>query len=132
MQAPEIGSLFARAGTDDDEPSGALMPVRACGHVGDAYQRPRQVDRIQVLTDVTAFDRALHECANRFPNVGVGSLEYLLRISYQDIECGGDESLRGTSGQTLLPHSAHDSADSRQAIWNTVHMCVRRAEAYRL
>jgi hypothetical protein len=82
--SPQTGSLFGWAGADGEdvgEPSGALLPVRAGGHVGDADQRPQQVDRIEVLTDVTAFYRALDERANRIPNAGVGSLEYLLRIS---------------------------------------------------
>ena len=40
---PGASGLFGRAGTGDedvDEPSGALLPIRAGGHVGDADQRP--------------------------------------------------------------------------------------------
>ena len=80
---------------DIDESSGALLPVRAGGDIGDADQRPQQVDRIEVLTDVAALDRALHQRANRFPDPGIGSLEHLLGISQQRVECRGDEMLRG-------------------------------------
>src|SRR5580700_9381962 len=90
--------LFGWAGTGDedvDEPFGALLPVRAGGHVGDADQRPQQVDRIEVLADIAALNRALHQCANRFPDPGVGSLEYFLWIAQQRVECRGDELLGG-------------------------------------
>src|ERR1700683_5310793 len=70
---------WARTGDEDvDESSGALLPVRTGGHVRDADQCPQQINRIEVLTDVTAFYRALHQCANRFPDPGVGSLEHFL------------------------------------------------------
>jgi len=46
---------------DVHEPSGALLPVGARRHVGDADQRPEQIEWLQVSTDVAAFDCAFHQ-----------------------------------------------------------------------
>jgi hypothetical protein len=86
--------LRERARTDDEdiyESFCALLPVRAGHHVGDADKRPKEIDRIEVLADVAAFDRALRQRANRFVHLSVGSFEHLLTIADQGIERWGDE-----------------------------------------
>ncbi|HTA66786.1 MAG TPA: hypothetical protein VK776_00850 [Bryobacteraceae bacterium] len=54
-----------------------------------------RIDGVEVLAYVAAFDRPLHECANRFPDLRVGSFEDFLRISDQRIQGRRDDLLRG-------------------------------------
>jgi len=82
------GGLFDRArayNEDIHQSPGALLPVRAGRHVGDADQSPKQIDWIEVLAYVAALDRALHQCTNRFIDLSVRSFEHLLWISDQNI-----------------------------------------------
>jgi hypothetical protein len=39
---------------------GALRPIRPGGHVGNADERPEQIEWIEVRPDVATFDRSLH------------------------------------------------------------------------
>src|ERR1700678_713881 len=71
---------------DVDEPAGTLRPVRAGGDVGDPDQSAKQIDRVQILADVAALDRALYQGAKCFrpgglsheamPNAGYGLILY--------------------------------------------------------
>ena len=57
--------------------SRALLPVRAGRHIGDADEGPEKIDGIEILPYVAALNRALHQCANRLPDLAVGRFEHL-------------------------------------------------------
>jgi hypothetical protein len=61
--------------------------------MGDTDESPEKIVRVEVLADITAVDRALHECAKRVVNSGVGRFEYLLGVADQRIQRGGDDLL---------------------------------------
>jgi hypothetical protein len=89
-ERPAAG-LFHRPRTgnkDIDQPSRAWLPVRAGRDIGDADDGPKKINRVEVLTYVAALDRALHECAKRFMNLGVGRFEHLLGVANQRIQPG--------------------------------------------
>src|SRR5580658_3613906 len=79
---------------DIDESFCALLPVRAGRDVGHTDQSPQKIDRIKVLPDVAALDRAFHQGSKRFMGLSVGSREHFLGISNQSIQHRGDEVLR--------------------------------------
>src|SRR5580658_950756 len=86
---------WPRTGNKDiDQPSRALLPVRAGRDIGDAYDSPKEIDRVEVLAYVAALDRPLHEGAQRFMNLGVRRFEYLLWVADQRIQHRGDDMLR--------------------------------------
>src|ERR1035441_6276882 len=72
---------------------GALLPVRAGRHVGDADKSPKEIDWIEVLAYVAALHRALHQGTNRFPDLSVGSFEHLRGTSDERIQRRGDDLL---------------------------------------
>ncbi len=72
-----------------------MLPVRAGRQVGDADESSKKIDWFEVLAYIAALDCPLHECANRFPNLAVGSFKHLFRIAHQPIEHRRDNLLRG-------------------------------------
>src|SRR5260221_6547817 len=48
------------------QPPGALLPVRAGRHVGDADKRPQQIEWVEIFAYVAVLDGALHQGINCF------------------------------------------------------------------
>ena len=68
----EPSDLFDWPRTSDEdvhESPGALPPVRTGRHVGDADQRSKQIEWLQISTDVAALDSPLHQRINRSLNL---------------------------------------------------------------
>ena len=52
---------------------GALLPVGTGRDIRHSDQSAKQINRVEVFTYIAAFDGALHQSANRFPDLIVRS-----------------------------------------------------------
>src|SRR5580698_10289408 len=66
---------------DVHQSPGALLPVRTGRHVGDADQRPKQIEWLQIFANVAALDGALHQRINRSLDLTTRTFKELRRPS---------------------------------------------------
>lgn len=62
--------------------------------MGHADQRPQEIERFEISTDIAALDGALHQRIDGSPDLIAGTLIQSLGASNQGIECRGDDLLR--------------------------------------
>src|SRR5258708_28232761 len=85
---------WSRTGEEDLHQSpGTLLPVRGGCHVGDADKSPKQIEWVEVLPYVPAFDCALHQGIDRSLDLGTGTLIELRGTSDERIQRRGDDLL---------------------------------------
>src|SRR5258708_5967516 len=75
--------------------SGALLPVRAEGHVGDSDQSAKKIEWLEVSTYVAARDGALDQRIDRSLDLSTRTFIQLGGASDEGIQCRGDDVLGG-------------------------------------
>src|SRR5215472_17819326 len=118
--------LFAWPRTGDEdihESSGALLPVRAGRHVGNADKSTKQIEWVEVFPYVAALDRALYKCINRSLDLSSGSFINLRWSSDQRVQGWGDD-LFGRDVVNEKKHPAPKRLDRRQFL-GKLPLCCR-------
>ena len=69
------------------------LPVGAGGYVGDANQRAKQVEWLEVFAYVAALHSSLHECIDRSPNLNAGRIVQPRRTAADAIQGRCDDLL---------------------------------------
>src|SRR4029077_6093855 len=80
---------------DVHESPGAILPVGAGGYVGDANQRAKQVEWLEVFAYVAAVHGSLHKRINRSPNLKAGRIVQPRRTADDAIQRRCDDLLCG-------------------------------------
>jgi hypothetical protein len=68
------------------QPPSACRPVRHRRNVGNPHQRPKQIKRVEIRADFTAFNCAPHQGPNRSDDLRPGALKQSCRCFDQRIE----------------------------------------------
>src|SRR5580658_6036753 len=85
---------WPRTGDEDvHESPGALLPVRAGRHMGDADQCAEQIEWLQISTNVAALDGALHQRINRSLDLTARTFIQLRRATDERVQCRRDDLL---------------------------------------
>ena len=105
-EQPSSG-LRPRTGNEDIHQSpGALLPIWAGRHVGHADKSPKQIERVEVLSDVATVDRTLYQRIDRSLDLCPRTFIQLGRTSHICIQCWGDDVL----GSDVVYEQQHPGA----------------------
>src|SRR6266481_2816608 len=114
VRSPGSTSLAGTFDQDVHESPGAFLPVGAGGYVGDANQRSKQVEWLEVFAYVAAFDGSPHKCIDRSPNLNAGRIVQPRRTAADAIQCRCDDLLCGNVVDEKH-HPGPQRLDRRQA-----------------